>query len=291
MTETALETRIRGAWQGRITGCLLGKAVELLSMREGFDALQEYLQRANALPLRDYIPLLEGTAVFPACCRGHISRSEPDDDIHYTTLALIMLETHGVALTTEDVARTWLNYLPVGMTFTAERAAYRILLNRAHEWFPQGREPGFDIGECSDNPYNDWIGAQIRADLYGWVTPGNATLAAQLARHDAQLSHRGDGISGAVFVAALGAEIPGTDSLSAAVASAKSHIPQDSGAAEAIELAQSYTEPVAGQGGPDTRGPRYRGAVRTRRPHRHSGKISLVPKLTRVNPMSSRDSS
>lgn len=239
MTDITPAMRIRGAWQGRITGCLLGKAVEMLSMREGFDALHEYLQRADALPLRDYIPLLEGTAVWAACCRDHISRSEPDDDIHYTTLALIMLEAHGAALTTEDVARTWLNYLPVGMTFTAERAAYRILLNRAHEWFPQGREPGFDLNECSDNPYNDWIGAQIRADLYGWVAPGNADLAARLARQDAQLSHRGDGISGAVFVAALGAEIPVADSLAAAVASAKTYVPQDSGAALAIELGAS----------------------------------------------------
>ncbi len=246
MIEADLETRIRGAWQGRITGCLLGKAVEMLSMREGFDALQEYLQRADALPLRDYIPLLEGTPVWAGCCRGHITHSEPDDDIHYTTLALIMLEAHGTALTTEDVARTWLNYLPVGMTFTAERAAYRILLNRAHEWFPQGREPGFDISECSDNPYNDWIGAQIRADLYGWVTPGNATLATQLATQDAQLSHRGDGISGAVFVAALGAEIPVAESLVNAITRAKTYIPQDSGAAEAIELGMSCAGDAAG---------------------------------------------
>jgi hypothetical protein len=31
--------RIRSAWQGGIFGCLLGKPVELLSMREGRDAL------------------------------------------------------------------------------------------------------------------------------------------------------------------------------------------------------------------------------------------------------------
>ena len=50
------EFRIRAAWQGRISGCMLGKAVELFSMRQGTDALQSYLDDVQALPLRDYIP-------------------------------------------------------------------------------------------------------------------------------------------------------------------------------------------------------------------------------------------
>ena len=29
------EDRIKAAWQGRISGCLLGKPVEMISMREG----------------------------------------------------------------------------------------------------------------------------------------------------------------------------------------------------------------------------------------------------------------
>ncbi len=233
-----LRDRIRGAWQGRISGCQLGKPVEALSIAQGFDALAAYLERAEALPLRDYVPLIEGTLVAqqPASCRGRITRSEPDDDINYTVLALMLLEEHGLKLETEDVARAWIRYLPAGAVFTAERAAYVTLLNRAHEYFAIGAPAGFDVSECADNPYDDWIGAQIRADLYGWVCPGRPALAADLARRDASLSHRGDGIHGAVFVAALGAAIPDAVSLETALEVALGEIPSDSGAAAAVEL-------------------------------------------------------
>ena len=232
-----LRERIRGAWQGRISGCQLAKPVEALSVVQGHAALTAYLADAGALPLRDYVPLVAGTIVEltgRASCRDVLERSEPDDDINYTVLALLLLEAHGLALSTTDVARAWLCRLPAGATFTAERAAYRTLLERAHEWFALGAEPGFDVTECADNPYNDWIGAQIRADLYGWVCPGRPGLAADMARRDAALSHRGDGVHGAAFVAALGAAISANSSLDAAVEVALGEIPGESAAAAAV---------------------------------------------------------
>ncbi len=241
--------RLRAAWQGRVSGCQLGKAVEQFSMVEGQAALQKYLEDADALPLRDYVPLIEGSAVEryagAMCCRGKFDATAPDDDIHYSTLSLIMLEKHGLELSTEDVARTWLNLLPVAMTFTAERAAYRTLLERGHEWFAYGANLGFDVTDCADNPYNDWIGAQIRADVYGWVCPGRPDVAAELARRDAALSHREDGIYGAVFVAALGALLWEAEDMLAAIREAATHVPSGSKAAEAIEFALE----VAGEGG------------------------------------------
>jgi ADP-ribosylglycohydrolase len=233
--------RIRAAWQGRISGCQLGKPVELLSMWRGRDALRAYLERVGALPLRDYVPFADDPPVRPlrASCRGHLRRSEPDDDTTYTVLSLLMLESHGAELSTADVARSWLRLLPGGATFTAERAAYRTLLERASDGFAFGAEPGFDLAECARNPYAGWIGAQIRADLYGWVCPGRPALAAELARRDAALTHVGDGVHGAVFVAALGAAIPVAASLQEALEAARAEIPVSSGAAEAIELGRS----------------------------------------------------
>ncbi len=233
--------RVRSAWEGRISGCQLGKPAEGLSVMEGRDALAAYLEKAQALPLRDYIPFLDGTLVEfvgRSSCKGHLHRSEPDDDINYTVLALWMLERKGLDLTTADVARAWLLMLPAGVTFTAERAAYRTLLERAHEFFAFGAEPGFDLSACAQNDCSEWIGAQIRADLYGWVCPGRPELAANLARRDAALSHTGEGVHGAAFVAALAAAIPASSSFADAVDIALAQVPRDSAVAEAVSFAR-----------------------------------------------------
>ena len=217
----------------------MGKPVEMMSMREGHAALQAYLRKTNSLPLRDYIPAVEGAIhdLAVRSCKGRLVRGEPDDDINYTVLALQLVEEHGAALETSDVARAWLRCLPVAWTFTAERAAFKTLLAKGSDFFAFGDDAGFDLTECSDNEWNEWIGAQIRADLYGWVCPGRPALAARLARSDAALSHRGEGVHGAAFVAALGAAIPGEASLESALERALAEIPNDSACAAAVRFA------------------------------------------------------
>ena len=204
-------------------------------MRQGHAAMHAYLEQAGALPLRDYIPAAEGSA-FRGSCKGEMVRSEPDDDINYSVLALQLMEDHGLQLDTASVARAWLRSLPVAWTFTAERAAFKILLAKANDFFAFGADPGFDLAECSDNEWNDWIGAQIRADVYGWVCPGRPALAADLASRDASLSHREEGVYGAAFVAALGAATPESASLETAVEEALCEIPGDSDCADAVRL-------------------------------------------------------
>lgn len=247
---SGLEARLRNAWKGRVSGCMLGKAVEALSMTQGQEKLTAYLEAAGALPLRDYIPVASEAPpmLLESCCRDRFDAGEPDDDINYSVLALGMLEDHGAALSTVDVARTWLMRLPVGMTFTAERAAFKTLLEKGDEWFAMGADPGFDLAECAENAFNEWIGAQIRADVYGWVAPGMPQLAARLARADAALSHVGDGVHGAVVVAAWGAAIPVSEDLSSALETALAEIPADSGAAAAVAIGR---ETAAAGDGPE----------------------------------------
>ena len=243
--------RIRAAWEGRISGCMLGKPVEVLSFQQGRAGLETYLRDADAWPLRDYVPLVEGTIVDRLgrdCCRGYMERSEPDDDINYTFLALLVLEDKGIDFDTADIARSWLRLLPAGATWTAERSAYRTLLCNMADEFVNGEEAGFDILECSDNDYNEWIGGQIRADMYGWVCPGRPALAAELARRDASLSHRGEGVHGAEFIAALGAAIPASADLNAAFDVAVQQIPGDSEAASAARFGRDLAGEADGVG-------------------------------------------
>ncbi|MER6471692.1 ADP-ribosylglycohydrolase family protein [Streptomyces collinus] len=194
-----LADRIHGGWLGRIAGNMLGKPVEQGEVwtRERIDG---YLRRAAALPLTDYLPEPadphDGAVLRPEwrrCVRGRVDGSCRDDDVDYAILGLHLLETHGFGFSTEQVGDLWLLRLPYLQTFTAERAAYRNLA--------AGLKP--PLTATYDNPYQEWIGALIRADVYGWTCPGDPSRAAGLARRDAVLSHTGNGVYGAMFAAAL----------------------------------------------------------------------------------------
>ncbi|GHH93004.1 ADP-ribosylglycohydrolase family protein [Streptomyces capillispiralis] len=198
-TEPGLADRILGGWLGRIAGNMLGKPVEQGEVwtRERID---RYLRRTDALPLTDYLPgppseedRLDLRPEWPACVRGRVDGSCRDDDVDYAVLGLDLLETHGFGFSTEQVGDLWLLRLPFLQTFTAERAAYRNLAN--------GLRP--PLTATHDNPYQEWIGALIRADIHGWTCPGDPRRAASLARRDAVLSHTGNGVHGAMWAAAL----------------------------------------------------------------------------------------
>ncbi|CAL9575495.1 hypothetical protein SUDANB58_04925 [Streptomyces sp. enrichment culture] len=197
--EPDLADRVLGGWLGRIAGNMLGKPVEQGEVwtRERID---RYLRRAGALPLTDYLPepadeadALDMRPEWRGCVRGRVHGSCRDDDVDYAVLGLHLLETHGFGFTTEQVGDLWLLRLPYLQTFTAERAAYRNLAN--------GLKP--PLTATYDNPYQEWIGALIRADIHGWTCPGEPGRAALLTRRDAVLSHTGNGVYGAMWAAAL----------------------------------------------------------------------------------------
>jgi ADP-ribosylglycohydrolase len=201
LPHSELADRIHGGWLGRVAGNMLGKPVELGDYWTR-DRIDRYLRRTDALPLTDYIPEpppdggaddFELRPEWRECVRGRIHGSCRDDDVDYTILGLHLLETHGFGFTTEQVGDAWLLHLPVLQTFTAERAAYRNLTN--------GIRP--PLTASHDNPYQEWIGALIRADIFGWTCPGSPHRAAALARRDAVLSHTGNGVYGAMWAAAL----------------------------------------------------------------------------------------
>ena len=233
------EERIKAAWEGRISGCLLGKPVEMISMREGPQGLANFLEKSGSLPLRDYVNYMDHELLRGAnkrCCAGMMDKAEVDDDITYLVLALMMMEQHGLDLSTDDVARSWINLLPVGATFTAERDSYLKLIEKSNLAYQFGGPRDFTFEEINDGEYNDWIGAQIRIDMYGWLLPGKPKLAADLARKDAILSHRACAVEASAYIAALCALVPVSSSRVEAVNNALELIEKDSEAYEAVEI-------------------------------------------------------
>ncbi len=153
--------------------------------------------------------------------RGWDHRQIPLD---YTLLGLSLLETYGFDFETAQVARHWMEHLPVLQTHTAERAAYRNLM--------LGLGP--PATAAWRNPYREWIGAQIRADVWGYVSPGNPARAAALAFRDASLSHTGNDIYGELWVAALLACAFVTNDAGAAIEAALGQVPARSRFAEVV---------------------------------------------------------
>ncbi|MFI6322977.1 ADP-ribosylglycohydrolase family protein [Nonomuraea sp. NPDC050556] len=232
--------RVLGAWQGRAAGCVLGKPVEKIP-REGIRAIAEATGNwpisgwftAKGLPpeIGERWPWNRRSAVNSLA--ENVDGIPEDDDLNYPLLALSVLERHGRGFTTEDVAKLWLDELPAGRTFTAERVAYRNLLD--------GLEPT-DTATYR-NPFREWIGALIRADVYGWVNPGDPATAAEYAWRDARLTHTANGVYGAMFVAAMCARSLVAESVREIVEAGLAVVPEKSRLAEAVRLAvQDATE-------------------------------------------------
>ncbi len=226
----ALEDKIKGGWLGRSAGCLLGKPVE----GKPRDWIRELLQVGNFWPLDDYFTA-EGIPqeVFSEhtwhkshveALRENIMCMPEDDDLNYSMLNLHVAEKFGPDFTSENVLTTWLTTLPVLQVFTAERVAY---LNALHLLTPPDTA-------MYRNPYREWIGAQIRADLWGWIAPGNPRLAAELAHRDAVVSHTRNGVYGEMFFAATIAASFGVDNVRDALLIGLNYIPQESRLNQAI---------------------------------------------------------
>lgn len=235
----SLADRIHGGWLGRAAGCLLGKPVEKIP-RAG---IREILTSNQSWPLSNYITAAgipeELLGKYPwnrhsgrESLRENIVCMTEDDDLNYPMINLYVLETYGHDFRTEDIAESWLSLMPVLRSFTAERVAYINTL----QLIPPPESA------ITNNPYREWIGAQIRADIWGWVSPGRPRKAARLAWRDAQLSHVRNGIYGEMFVAALIAAAAYENDPGKLLTEGLKHIPPRSRLAAAIRFVISLSE-------------------------------------------------
>lgn len=257
--DAVMGDRFHGAWLGRAVGCSLGLPLEVdpftggLPGRPGWRCIQLWFEGADAWPIAGYTPRASraepehGLLVRRerGACREDLKAMETDDDIRYTVLGLLLLERHGFAFDAWDVGKLWHEVLPYGAVCTAETQAY---LNFARATSHLGGAKPADFRARLDrvrtdlNPFREWIGAQIRADAYGYAAACRPELAARLAWQDASFSHVKNGVYGAMFCAAMIAAAFGVSDARALVDIGLSEIPATSRLAVAVRRAVAIAE-------------------------------------------------
>lgn len=234
-----LKNRIHGAWIGRVTGCLLGKPVENRSR----EYIRKIAEADGNYPITHYLhgqvndqsgdPFFENPDLKKKCFIENVHGYSPaDDDTNYTTLALSIVEQYGKQFTSLDIVEGWLRNFPALCLCTAEQAAFRNFL--LHILPPRS---GY-----VRNPYREWIGAQIRGDFFGYVSPGDPYAAADMAYRDACCTHTKNGIYGEMFVAAMIAEAAVSNDILHIVKTGLMTIPQKSRLKEEIDRVFAYYE-------------------------------------------------
>ncbi len=218
-----------GGWYGRICGCLLGKPVEWINSKE----LKTVCQMTGNYPLSRYIDKEELTEEIQNAVKFRLNKFVPsdcgympaDDDTNYMLIALFVLKHYGRDFKSAFVAQTWLDTQPKSAYWTAERAAYRNFLNG---YLPPD-------SASYKNPFREWIGAQIRGDVFGYVNPAKPEEAAAMAWTDARISHAKNGIYGEMWVAAMLAAAYGTENIPYIIKAGLAEIPATCRLYEAIE--------------------------------------------------------
>ena len=225
-----LKDKLHGAWLGRICGCLLGKPVEGLRT----NVLVPLLKESGNYPMHRYIRSEDVTDDFcerhnnawikNRCWIDKVNGMPVDDDTNYMALAYLLIEKYGKDFTPWDMSRHWLAMQSKNAYCTAERVAF---CN-----FVKGYAP--PASAVYKNPYREWIGAQIRGDYFGYINPGKAELAAEMAFRDASISHIKNGIYGEMWAAAMIAAAAVTDNIRDIILGGLAEIPQTSRMHEAV---------------------------------------------------------
>jgi len=140
LTSNEYYNKVHGSWIGRVAGDFIGAPLELRPIKtieRRYGEIRDYPKKINL----NYV----------------------NDDEMYEIIALISLEKYGLDLTAKDIALEWVNLLKYDKAvFTAEKVA---LNNIRSSILPP--ESGIH-----NNPYFDFIGAQMRADIWGQIAPG-----------------------------------------------------------------------------------------------------------------------
>lgn len=194
--------RIKAGWLSQLIGAAMGTMVEGYTtekLYEAFGDVKDYLRKPNTY----------------------------NDDITFEIAFLDAFKNKGYEITSEDIALSWIGLIPTG--WSAEEIALRNI--RSGLLPPESA--------LFNNPFSEWIGAQMRGGICGMAAPGNPKLAADLAWKDGQVSHINNGILGEVFNAVMTSLAFVESDVKKIVKLAISMIPSDSEYYSVIEYAYS----------------------------------------------------
>ena len=241
LSDAEYAERIKGAWYGRIGGVILGKPFE---MRLDRKFIKKYLESVDAYPLDDWAPqespILGFSLRSKASTRGNVRYAEPDDDIHYTILGLMLLEKHGFAFSKLDVANNHLRHIPYHWLWSCTRQSYYHMVNLSDD---RPVEDQIDEFPTKINPWREGINTAIRADFWGYIAPGDPRRAARIAYREVTLNAVKNGVYSSMFVAgALSAALSRNPTIDIIIEGGLAVIPQRSRLAHIVHEVRSWYE-------------------------------------------------
>ena len=241
-----MDDRFYGAWLGRFIGSSLGMPIEMWTPQ----SIRTWYEKADAWPLNNYVPAVSRAAQEVGLKLNsltttleHIGQVPSDDDTRYTVLNLQVLRLYNITWDTWDLGSIWLWSLPFRLLCTAERTAYLNFACLDDNYMggkPANHKEIVRKSATYMNPYREWIGAQIRADMWGYAFEGNPREAAKIAFKDAALTHVKNGIYGEMYIAALIAASFGEKEVSTMVNRALAEIPQQTRLYEAVVTTRDF---------------------------------------------------
>ncbi|MFR8665526.1 MAG: ADP-ribosylglycohydrolase family protein [Ruthenibacterium sp.] len=158
--------RVHSGWLAQIAGAAVGTIIEGYctdQLRSAFGEIRGYLRQPTTY----------------------------NDDVLFELAFLNAYRAKGRAVTSEDIGMEWVGRIEY--TWSGEEAAFK---NMKRGIFPPH-------SATVNNPWREWIGAQMRGAICGMVAPGDPELAARLAWTDGAVSHVNNGVLGEVFNAML----------------------------------------------------------------------------------------
>lgn len=164
-----------------------------------------------------------------------------DDDTNGPLVFIRALADEGPDLTPEAAGRCWLDYIADGhgmlwwggFGVSTEETAYTHLKNGVSP-------PASGSIERNGLISAEQIGGQIFSDCWGWVCPGEPAEAARLACIMASVSHDGEALNGAAYVAGATAAAFVADDIAAAHRAARALIADDSHYARVLDAVSAF---------------------------------------------------